>query len=71
MGMIRLLLAIAVFNSHFPSLPDLPMVDGHEAVLAFFAISGFYMLKNKMRTIKCPPLAPEMAVIHDTSPLKS
>ena len=42
MGIIRLLLAIAVFNSHFP-LTDLPVVDGHEAVLAFFAISGFYM----------------------------
>lgn len=42
MGIIRLLLAIAVFNSHFPFL-DMPVVDGHEAVLAFFAISGFYM----------------------------
>ncbi|BDQ35036.1 acyltransferase family protein [Pseudodesulfovibrio portus] len=42
MGIVRLLLAIAVFNSHFP-LTDLPVVDGHEAVLAFFAISGFYM----------------------------
>lgn len=40
--MIRLLLAVAVLNSHF-SLTDLPMVDGHEAVLGFFAISGFYM----------------------------
>lgn len=42
MGVIRLLLAIAVFNSHY-SLLGLPVVDGHEAVLAFFAISGFYM----------------------------
>lgn len=42
MGIIRFLLAIAVFNSHFPML-DLPIVDGHEAVLSFFAISGFYM----------------------------
>ncbi|WP_319544220.1 acyltransferase [uncultured Pseudodesulfovibrio sp.] len=42
MGIIRLLLAIAVFNSHFPFL-EMPVVDGHEAVLAFFAISGFYM----------------------------
>lgn len=42
MGIIRLLLAIAVFNSHFPIL-DMPLVDGHEAVLTFFAISGFYM----------------------------
>lgn len=42
MGIIRLLLAIAVLNSHFPFL-EMPMVDGHEAVLAFFAISGFYM----------------------------
>lgn len=42
MGIIRLLLAIAVFNSHFPFL-EVPVVDGHEAVLAFFAISGFYM----------------------------
>ncbi|MEF2231169.1 MAG: acyltransferase family protein [Pseudodesulfovibrio sp.] len=43
MGFIRLLLALAVFNSHFPLLEDLPIVDGHEAVLTFFAISGFYM----------------------------
>lgn len=42
MGIIRLLLAIAVFNSHFPFL-EVPVVDGHEAVLAFFAISGFYI----------------------------
>lgn len=42
MGIIRLLLAIAVFNSHY-FLLDLPIVDGHEAVLTFFAISGFYM----------------------------
>ena len=43
MGFIRLLLAFAVFDSHFPVLEDVPIVDGHEAVLAFFAISGFYM----------------------------
>ncbi len=43
MGFIRLLLAFAVFNSHFSVLEDMPIVDGHEAVLAFFAISGFYM----------------------------
>lgn len=42
MGIIRLLLACAVFNSHFPFL-DMSVVDGHEAVLAFFAISGFYI----------------------------
>lgn len=42
MGIIRLLLAIAVLNSHF-TVVGLPMVRGHEAVLAFFAISGFYM----------------------------
>lgn len=42
MGLIRFLLAIAVFNSHFPMF-DVPMVNGHEAVLTFFAISGFYM----------------------------
>lgn len=42
MGFIRLLLAIAVFDSHFTTL-DFPVVNGHEAVLAFFAISGFYM----------------------------
>ncbi|MUM76447.1 acyltransferase family protein [Pseudodesulfovibrio sp. F-1] len=42
MGLIRLLLAIAVLNSHF-TVSGLPMVRGHEAVLAFFAISGFYM----------------------------
>lgn len=42
MGFIRFMLAIAVLNSHFP-VTDLPIVDGHEAVLAFFAISGFYM----------------------------
>ena len=42
MGIIRLLLAMAVFNSHFPVV-DFPVVDGHEAVLAFFVISGFYM----------------------------
>lgn len=42
MGIIRLLLAIAVCNSHF-ELTALPMVDGHEAVLSFFAVSGFYM----------------------------
>ncbi|CCH50225.1 acyltransferase family protein [Pseudodesulfovibrio piezophilus] len=42
MGIIRIILAIAVFNSHFPTF-DLPIVDGHEAVLSFFAISGFYM----------------------------
>ncbi|WP_320176174.1 acyltransferase [Maridesulfovibrio sp.] len=42
MGIIRLLLAIAVCNSHF-ELTALPMVDGHEAVLTFFAVSGFYM----------------------------
>jgi peptidoglycan/LPS O-acetylase OafA/YrhL len=43
MGFIRLLLALAVFNSHFPLVEDVSIVDGHEAVLAFFAISGFYM----------------------------
>ena len=43
MGFIRLLLAFAVCDSHFPLLEDVPIVDGHEAVLAFFAISGFYM----------------------------
>ncbi|WP_415716245.1 acyltransferase family protein [Maridesulfovibrio sp.] len=42
LGIIRLLLAIAVCNSHF-ELTSLPMVDGHEAVLTFFAVSGFYM----------------------------
>jgi len=42
LGLIRLLLAIAVLNSHF-TVSGLPMVRGHEAVLAFFAISGFYM----------------------------
>lgn len=42
MGIIRLLLATAVCNSHF-ELTGLPMVDGHEAVLTFFAVSGFYM----------------------------
>ncbi|MBU4191691.1 MAG: acyltransferase [Pseudodesulfovibrio sp.] len=42
MGIIRLLLAIAVLNSHFTVAP-LPMIHGHEAVLCFFAISGFYM----------------------------
>ncbi len=42
LGIIRLLLAIAVCNSHF-ELTEMPMVDGHEAVLTFFAISGFYM----------------------------
>jgi peptidoglycan/LPS O-acetylase OafA/YrhL len=41
-GFIRLLLAVAVLNSHFTVLP-LPLVHGHEAVLGFFAISGFYM----------------------------
>ncbi|WP_272701190.1 acyltransferase family protein [Desulfovibrio sp. Fe33] len=43
MGFIRLLLAFAVFNSHFPTLEHSPLVNGHEAVLTFFAISGFYM----------------------------
>ncbi|WP_250645514.1 acyltransferase family protein [Salidesulfovibrio onnuriiensis] len=43
MGIIRLLLAVAVLHSHFPIHEDLMVVDGHEAVLAFFAISGFYM----------------------------
>ncbi|MDD3310587.1 acyltransferase family protein [Pseudodesulfovibrio sp.] len=43
MGFIRLLLALAVFNSHFPLMEDVHIVDGHEAVLTFFAISGFYM----------------------------
>ncbi|QJB56820.1 acyltransferase [Pseudodesulfovibrio sp. zrk46] len=42
MGIIRLLLAIAVLNSHF-TFVEVPIVGGHEAVLAFFAISGFYM----------------------------
>jgi peptidoglycan/LPS O-acetylase OafA/YrhL len=42
MGFIRLLLAVAVLNSHFTVAP-LPLVHGHEAVLGFFAISGFYM----------------------------
>lgn len=42
MGIIRLLLAFAVFNSHFPVV-DFMIVDGHEAVMGFFAISGFYM----------------------------
>lgn len=42
MGIIRLLLAIAVLNSHHP-VTELSLVDGHEAVLAFFVISGFYM----------------------------
>ncbi|WP_432735124.1 acyltransferase family protein [Maridesulfovibrio sp. FT414] len=37
-----MLLAIAVCNSHF-ELTALPLVDGHEAVLTFFAVSGFYM----------------------------
>ena len=43
MGFIRLLLALAVFNSHYPLIEDWSIVDGHEAVLTFFAISGFYM----------------------------
>jgi peptidoglycan/LPS O-acetylase OafA/YrhL len=43
MGIIRLLLAFAVFNSHFPFFEGSPLVNGHEAVLTFFAISGFYM----------------------------
>ena len=43
MGLIRLLLAFAVFNSHFPAFEETPVVNGHEAVLTFFAISGFYM----------------------------
>ncbi|MEZ7196822.1 acyltransferase family protein [Pseudodesulfovibrio karagichevae] len=43
MGLIRLLLAFAVFNSHFPTFEGAPLVNGHEAVLTFFAISGFYM----------------------------
>ena len=43
MGLFRLLLAFAVFNSHFPSFEGSPLVNGHEAVLTFFAISGFYM----------------------------
>lgn len=42
MGLIRFMLAIAVLNSHFP-VSDIPLVGGHEAVLAFFVISGFYM----------------------------
>ena len=42
MGAVRFLLAFAVFNSHFPVV-DWAIVGGHEAVLAFFAISGFYM----------------------------
>ena len=42
-GFIRLLLALAVFNSHYPLMEDWSIVDGHEAVLTFFAISGFYM----------------------------
>ena len=40
--MIRLLLAMAVLHSHFP-IVEWPVVDGHEAVLGFFAVSGFYM----------------------------
>lgn len=43
MGFIRLLLAFAVFNSHFPTLEYSLLANGHEAVLTFFAISGFYM----------------------------
>ncbi|WP_319581870.1 acyltransferase [uncultured Pseudodesulfovibrio sp.] len=43
MGIIRLLLAFAVFNSHFPFFEGTTLVNGHEAVLTFFAISGFYM----------------------------
>jgi peptidoglycan/LPS O-acetylase OafA/YrhL len=43
MGIFRLLLAFAVFNSHFPAFEETPLVNGHEAVLTFFAISGFYM----------------------------
>jgi peptidoglycan/LPS O-acetylase OafA/YrhL len=43
MGIIRLLLAFAVFNSHFPAFEETPLINGHEAVLTFFAISGFYM----------------------------
>ena len=43
MGFIRLLLAFAVLNSHYPVLEQSPIVCGHEAVLAFFCISGFYM----------------------------
>lgn len=41
MGIIRLLLAIAVCDSHYPVM-EWGIVDGHEAVLTFFAISGFY-----------------------------
>ena len=42
MGIIRFLLAIAVCDSHYPVM-EWDIVDGHEAVLTFFAISGFYM----------------------------
>ncbi|OIQ50821.1 Acyltransferase family protein [Pseudodesulfovibrio hydrargyri] len=52
MGIIRLLLAFAVFNSHFPSFEGAPLVNGHEAVLTFFAISGFYMALILDRTYR-------------------
>lgn len=54
MGMIRLLLAFAVFNSHFPTLEGAPIVNGHEAVLTFFAISGFYMALVLDRSYRTP-----------------
>jgi peptidoglycan/LPS O-acetylase OafA/YrhL len=52
-GIIRFLLAFAVFNSHFPVV-DASIVDGHEAVLTFFAISGFYMALILDRTYDSP-----------------
>ncbi len=52
MGIIRLLLAVAVLHSHNPIHEDLLIVDGHEAVLTFFAISGFYMALILDRTYR-------------------
>lgn len=42
MGVVRLLLAVLVFNSHWPFL-DRDSLSGHQAVELFFLISGFYM----------------------------
>jgi peptidoglycan/LPS O-acetylase OafA/YrhL len=42
MGLFRLILALAVINTHMPH-PIPTVLDGYEAVELFFIISGFYM----------------------------
>ena len=45
MGVLRLLLAVAVFafHSHLDHIGGMQMLNGRTAVFCFFVVSGFYM----------------------------